>query len=114
LTRLGGPGAREGHHPQRPHGQSRRSATHRLADEVVPLAELNERAMAIAATYARGALVAQGLAKHAINAGLDGSLADGLALEQQLFAKVFATEDARIGIESFKQHGPGKATFVGK
>ena len=85
-----------------------------LADEVVPLAELNERAMAIAATYARGALVAQGLAKHAINAGLDGSLADGLALEQQLFAKVFATEDARIGIESFKQHGPGKATFVGK
>jgi len=85
-----------------------------LADEVVPLAELNERAMAIAATYARGALVAQGLAKHAINAGLDGSLADGLALEQELFAKVFATEDARIGIESFKQHGPGKATFVGK
>ena len=85
-----------------------------LADEVVPLAELNERAMAIAATYARGALVAQGLAKHAINAGLDGSLADGLALEQKLFAKVFATEDARIGIESFKQHGPGKATFVGK
>ena len=85
-----------------------------LADEVVPLAELNERATAIATTYARGALVAQGLAKHAINAGLDGSLADGLALEQQLFAKVFATEDARIGIESFKQHGPGKATFVGK
>jgi enoyl-CoA hydratase len=85
-----------------------------LADEVVPLAELNERAMAIATTYARGALVAQGLAKHAINAGLDGSLADGLALEQQLFARVFATEDARIGIESFKQHGPGKATFVGK
>ena len=85
-----------------------------LADEVVPLAELNERAMAVAATYARGALVAQGLAKRAINAGLDGSLADGLALEQQLFAKVFATEDARIGIESFKQHGPGKATFVGK
>ena len=56
----------------------------------------------------------EGLAKHAINAGLDGSLADGLALEQKLFAKVFATEDARIGIESFKQHGPGKATFVGK
>jgi hypothetical protein len=27
---------------------------------------------------------------------------------------VVATEDARIGIESFKQHGPGNATFVGK
>ncbi|MEO8693829.1 MAG: enoyl-CoA hydratase-related protein [Acidimicrobiales bacterium] len=85
-----------------------------LADAVVPLAEVNERAMAMAAGYARGALVAQGLAKRAIIAGLDGSLADGLALEQQLFAEVFATEDARIGIESFKQHGPGKATFVGK
>ena len=85
-----------------------------LADAVVPLAELHEHAMAMAANYARGALVAQGLAKQAINAGLDGSLANGLALEQQLFAQVFATEDARIGIESFKQHGPGKATFVGK
>jgi enoyl-CoA hydratase len=85
-----------------------------LADAVVPLAEVNERALAMAAGYARGALVAQGLAKRAINSGLDGSLAEGLALEQQLFAEVFATEDARIGIESFKQHGPGKATFVGK
>ena len=85
-----------------------------LADAVVPLAELHEHAMAMAATYARGALVAQGFAKQAINAGLDGSLANGLALEQQLFAQVFATEDARIGVESFKQHGPGKATFVGK
>ena len=85
-----------------------------LVDAVVPLAELHERAMAMATDYARGALVAQGLAKRAINAGLDGSLAAGLALEQQLFAEVFATEDARIGIESFKQHGPGKATFVGK
>lgn len=85
-----------------------------LADAVVPLAELHDRALAMAAGYARGALVAQGFAKKAINAGLDGSLAEGLALEQRLFAEVFATEDARIGIESFKQHGPGKATFVGK
>ena len=85
-----------------------------LADAVVPAAELHERVLAMAADYARGAVVAQGLAKQAINAGLDGALADGLALEQRLFAEVFATEDARIGVESFKQHGPGKATFVGK
>ncbi|MEO5842562.1 MAG: enoyl-CoA hydratase-related protein [Acidimicrobiales bacterium] len=85
-----------------------------LADAVVPLAELTEHAMKMAAGYARGALVAQALAKRAIQAGLDSSLADGLALEQRLFAEVFATEDARIGIESFKQHGPGKAKFVGK
>ena len=85
-----------------------------LADAIVPAGELHERVLAMAADYARGAVVAQGLAKRAINGGLDGSLADGLALEQRLFTEVFATEDARIGVESFKQHGPGKATFVGK
>jgi enoyl-CoA hydratase/carnithine racemase len=85
-----------------------------LADAVVPVAELHQHVLAMAASYARGAVVAQGLAKQAIQTGLDGSLADGLALEQRLFAEVFATEDAQIGIESFKQHGPGKATFVGK
>jgi enoyl-CoA hydratase len=38
----------------------------------------------------------------------------GLDLEQQLFAEVFATEDARIGVQSFLEHGPGKATFSGR
>jgi enoyl-CoA hydratase len=85
-----------------------------LADAVVPAAELHERVYAMAAEYARGAVVAQGLAKQAIASAFDGSITDGLALEQRLFAEVFATEDARIGVESFKQHGPGKATFVGK
>jgi enoyl-CoA hydratase len=85
-----------------------------LADAIVPAAELHERVYAIAADYARGAVVAQGFAKQAIAAALDLSIDDGLALEQRFFADVFATEDARIGVESFKQHGPGKATFVGK
>ncbi|HEY8527340.1 MAG TPA: enoyl-CoA hydratase-related protein [Acidimicrobiales bacterium] len=85
-----------------------------LVDEVVPAGEALDRALARAAELARGAVVAQGLAKRAIDAGLDGSLADGLALEQELFAEVFATEDARIGVASFLEHGPGKATFVGR
>ena len=85
-----------------------------LADAIVPAAELHERVYAMAAEYARGAVVAQGFAKQAIAAALDVSLDDGLALEQRFFADIFATDDARIGIESFKQHGPGKATFVGK
>ena len=85
-----------------------------LADAIVPAAELHERVYAMAAEYARGAVVAQGYAKQAIAAALELSLDDGLALEQRFFADVFATEDARIGVESFKAHGPGKATFVGK
>jgi hypothetical protein len=27
---------------------------------------------------------------------------------------VFGTEDARIGVASFLEHGPGKAQFVGR
>src|SRR4029450_7758660 len=62
----------------------------------------------------RGAVAAQELAKRAIDRGLEGPLDAGLALEQDLFAEVFATEDARIGVASFLEHGPGKAAFVGR
>jgi enoyl-CoA hydratase len=85
-----------------------------LVDEVVAPDELHARALGLAAELARGAVVAQGLAKRAIDQGLEGPLDGGLALEQDLFAEVFATEDARIGVASFLEHGPGKATFVGR
>jgi enoyl-CoA hydratase len=41
-------------------------------------------------------------------------LGRGLDLEQELFSEVFATEDARIGIDSFRREGPGKARFTGR
>jgi len=59
-------------------------------------------------------VVAMGLAKRAIDRGLDGSLAHGLALEAEGFAAVFDTEDATTGIRSFLDDGPGKATFSGR
>jgi enoyl-CoA hydratase len=59
-------------------------------------------------------VVAQGLAKRAVDQGLETTLSDGLALEQDLFAQSFATEDARIGVASFLENGPGKASFVGR
>jgi enoyl-CoA hydratase len=71
-------------------------------------------ALAWAAELAKGAVVAQGHAKRAIDRGLDITLDGGLDLEQQLFAEVFATDDARIGVASFQEHGPGKATFTGR
>jgi enoyl-CoA hydratase len=37
-----------------------------------------------------------------------------LDLEAQLFTQSFETEDARIGVRSFLDHGPGKARFVGR
>lgn len=85
-----------------------------LVDQVVPSDQVLDVALEKAAGLARGARAAQGLAKHAIDAGLDGTLADGLSLEQELFVDVFETDDAGIGIQSFLDEGPGKATFTGR
>ena len=35
-------------------------------------------------------------------------------LEQRLFVEVFKSEDARTGVASFLEHGPGKAKFEGR
>lgn len=85
-----------------------------LADELVAGEELHQRAVALAGEAARGALAAQALTKRAIDEGLNGSLAEGLILEQQLFTDVFHSEDSRIGVQSFLANGPGKAEFLGR
>ena len=84
-----------------------------LVDRVVPAAQLMDEALAWARQLAAGPSAALGLAKAAIDRGLSGSLAAGLDLEQELFVEVFRTRDARIGIDSFLENGPGKATFTG-
>jgi enoyl-CoA hydratase len=85
-----------------------------LVDRVVEPDDLHGAALAWAGELAAGAVVAQGLAKRAIDRGLEISLDGGLDLEQQLFVEVFRTEDARVGVASFQEHGPGKATFTGR
>jgi enoyl-CoA hydratase/carnithine racemase len=85
-----------------------------LADRVVGHESLHDEAVAWAATFARGPLAVQALAKHAIDAGLDLSLAAGLDLELEDFVAAFRTEDSTIGIKSFLAEGPGKATFTGR
>ncbi len=85
-----------------------------LVDRVVAADEVQAEALAWAASFADGAVVAQGLAKRAVDRGLDVSLGSGLELEQELFTQVFATDDARIGVQSFMEHGPGKAAFTGR
>ena len=85
-----------------------------LVNRVVAPDEVLASALAWAAEFARGPLVAHGLAKWAIDRGLDGTLADGLATEQEAFAAVARTEDASRGMASFAAHGAGKATFFGR
>lgn len=84
-----------------------------LADEVVPGDALHERAVALAAEVAKGAVLAQGMIKEAVDRGLDQPLEGGLALELGLFEAVFRTSDSQTGVASFLANGPGKATFTG-
>lgn len=85
-----------------------------LVDELAPKAEVLERALAKAAELAAGAVVAQGYVKAAVDEGIETTLAWGLDREGDLFEKVFTTEDSQIGVRSFLEHGPGKATFTGR
>jgi len=85
-----------------------------LADEVVAPEHLHERALALAAEVARGAVQAQALVKRAVDHGIEDDLPGGLLLERGLFELVFHTDDSRIGVQSFLEHGPGKAEFTGR
>jgi enoyl-CoA hydratase len=85
-----------------------------LVDRVVPAPELEAAALEWAGAFASGAVVAMGQIKRAIDEGADLALATALDLEAECFVDCFVTEDAATGIASFKEHGPGKATFAGR
>ncbi len=82
-----------------------------LVHEVVEPEALDERTAEFAAQLAGGAPNALAAAKAAIDGGLEGSLHDGLRLEQQHFIRAFATRDALVGVKSFLASGPGHADF---
>lgn len=81
-----------------------------LADAVFAADDVYEEARAQAAKYAAGPYALR-MAKRAIEDGYELPLDQALRLERDLFAACFATEDASIGIQSFIENGPGKATF---
>jgi enoyl-CoA hydratase/carnithine racemase len=85
-----------------------------LADKVVPDDQVYSAALEMAGKYAAGPAIAIAAAKQAIDRGLDTDLTTGLDLERALFTGLFATEDARGGLRSFLENGPGKATFSGR
>jgi len=86
-----------------------------LIDAVAPDGiSVTDHALELAAKLASGPLAAHALAKRAIDGGLELSLAKGLDLEAELFAEVFATEDAASGVRSFLEQGPSKAKFQGR
>ncbi len=82
-----------------------------LADEVVPADDLLEVATAAANGFATGPTRAYAAVKRAVGEGYEVPLERGLAIEAEVFAEVFATEDAKIGIAAFL--AKEKPSFVG-
>jgi enoyl-CoA hydratase len=85
-----------------------------LIDEIAEPDDVYDVAKAWAAKFVGGAAYAIQAAKQAIDLGIETDLATGLAIESQLFAGLFATEDREIGMTSFVENGPGKAKFIGR
>jgi enoyl-CoA hydratase/carnithine racemase len=84
-----------------------------LVDRVVPAAEVYDAAVAWAGQFTRAASYAIRAAKESIDRGLEVDLETGLEIERQQFAALFATEDRTVGMRSFVENGPGKASFTG-
>jgi enoyl-CoA hydratase/carnithine racemase len=86
-----------------------------LVDQVVETAEeVYPAARKRVERFATGPAYALRAAKEAIDRGLGVDLATGLEIERMQFAALFATEDRRIGMESFVASGPGRAAFEGR
>ena len=96
------------------HLRAGEASTIGLVDRVVPDDDVETAALAWARSFAGGTSAAIGLAKQALDQGLDGPLPAGLDLERDAFVAVFGTADATVGIRSFLEHGPGHASFEGR
>lgn len=84
-----------------------------LVDEVVEAEDVYAAARARVQQYVGGPALALRAAKEAIDRGLEVELDTGLEIESMQFASLFATNDRAIGIRSFIENGPGKASFEG-
>jgi len=85
-----------------------------LVDRVVPSAEVYTAARGMAARFVGGPALALRAAKEAVDRGLEADLDTGLEIERLQFVGLFATADARTGMTSFVENGPGKASFEGR
>lgn len=75
--------------------------------------EVIDRALDLAEQYARGPAALRNV-KRSIMDGLHVDLAEAIEIEKREFKASFRTDDAVIGIKSFIENGPGKATFTGR
>jgi len=83
-----------------------------LVNKVVPAAELEREAKALADKLAAKSTHALGVMKNSVNKGLNMSLSEALDFEIKNFVLVFAGEDRREGISAFMEKR--KPVFTGK
>jgi enoyl-CoA hydratase len=72
-----------------------------LVNKVVPATELLTAAEAMAKEIIKNAPLALAYSIEAISRGLDGTLAEGLEIEAEIFGRCCATEDFREGAKAF-------------
>jgi enoyl-CoA hydratase len=72
-----------------------------LVSRVVPLADLLDEAIGLAATIGEKSQPVVAMAKEAVNVAYETTLAEGLRFERRAFYATFATEDRREGMQAF-------------
>ncbi len=72
------------------------------------LDRLMSEALAAAATICALSQPSVMMAKASVNRAFEGSLADGVTYERQLFHSLFATEDQKEGMKAFTEKRPPK------
>jgi len=81
-----------------------------LVSSVHPDEDVYSEAVALAERYASGPKALQ-YAKQSIMNGMHLPMAEAVAAEAEAFGDCFDTEDRKTGVQSFIDHGPGKAEF---
>jgi enoyl-CoA hydratase len=79
-----------------------------LVARVVPAASLLDEAMKLAETIASMSLPALMVAKEAVNAAFETTLAEGIRFERRTFQALFATSDQKEGMVAFIEKRPPK------
>ncbi len=74
-----------------------------LVARIVPAADLLEEAVRLGEAIAAKSQPVVQMAKDAVNAAFETSLAEGLKVERRLFYATFATEDRREGMAAFTE-----------
>ena len=79
-----------------------------LANQVFPAAELSSKGLEMARAIAAKGPVAVRLAKQAVQRGQNLDLFSACALESDLFAQAFTTQDRKEGMRAFLEKRPAK------